>query len=501
MERKLYRQQFLAQRDVIDFVAWLGNNLSRIPVHLKFSRSRFVRQGIDQCVKGIEAVQAAYQWQASWTDFQTGKVVESGDWHSTQQSLSLLRGRLRTALANGCEASTYQSCLGVLQWGGVRGAIPFLDGLRHQSGLVKYLEDSRELFALDGSQKLSDLDGQKIRRFDAGLTKIHSLLDVSGSPIYDSRVGAAIAMLYALYRQGATCRAVLNFPSGQARGEQIRDPGAFGFRGAPQFFTKTVTPQRWAQCQVELGWIIQETLAANDWFSGSLAERCHVFEAALFMLGYDLRCFRDVSAERVTKNLVDTQVPEAFVGGTSRSTWVPTSVPFAQVLREYLECSLFAGHGVELAVYRQWQITQMGRTSSTAMAYCSPLRPNELDLPSYSIGSLDLIAQGGKAGLRALFGEQLCFIAGDEREQVYLVDAFLAAHAMRLAGKRNAQCQLLIDCGFAGGEGSANVLLHVGRSVGRHFGLLDGNERTQLFNDFYGDALIDLEHKLSEAAR
>ena len=496
----MYRQQFLAQRDVIDFVAWLGNHLSHIPVHLKFSRSRFVRQGIDQCVKGIEAVQAAYQWQTSWRDFQTGKVIKSGDWHSTQQSLSQLRDRLRTALAKGCEASTYQSCLGVLQWGGVWGAIPFLNGLRDQSGLVKYLEDCQGLFALDGSQKLSDLDDQKIRRFDAGLTKIHSLLDVSGSPIYDSRVGAAIAMLYALYRQGATCRAALNFPSGQARGEQIRDPGAFGFRGAPQFFTKTVTPQRWAQCQVELGWIIQETLAANDWFSGSLAERSHVFEAALFMLGYDLRCFMDVSAESVTKSLVETRAPEAVVGEASRGTWVPTRVPFAQVLREYLECSIAVGHGVELAVYRQWQITQKGRTSNTAKSYCSPLRPNELDLPSYSMASLACIAQGGKAGLRALLGEQMCFMAGDEREQVYLVDAFLAAHAMRLAGGLKAQCQLLIDCGFAGREGSAKVLLQVGRSVGCHFGLLDGNGRTQLFDDFYGDALVDLENKLSEAA-
>ncbi|KPW89208.1 hypothetical protein ALP58_01892, partial [Pseudomonas savastanoi] len=33
-------------------------------------------------------------------------------------------------------------------------------------------------------------------------TKIHALLDTTGSPIYDGRVGAAIALLYHLYRQG-----------------------------------------------------------------------------------------------------------------------------------------------------------------------------------------------------------------------------------------------------------------------------------------------------------
>lgn len=494
------RQEFLAQQDVIEFIAWLRNNLPHLSVHLKFPNSRFVVNGIDQHVTGIEAVQALYQWRTSWTDFQTGDVISSGDWCSTQQSLLLLRERLRTAMDSGCETCTYNACLGVLNWGGVRGAIPFLYGLQHQSGLVEYLEGCRQLFVLDGDQQLSALNNQTIRRFDAGLTKIHSLLDKSGSPIYDSRVGAAIAMLYALYRQGATCSAVLNFPSGQARGKQIRDPGAFGFQSAPQFFTNAVTPQRWAQCQVELGWIIQETLGATNWFSGNLAERCHAFEAALFMLGYDLRCFVEQPAVNVVQMPTPIQAGALDQGAMGR-TWVPTSVPFAQVLREYLACSKAAGHSIELAAYRDWQITQKGRSRNTAMAYCAPLRPNELDLPAYSIDSLESIAQGGEEGLREILGAQGRFIAGDEREQVYLVDAFLAAHVIRLAKSRQVQKQLLVDCGFAGRESSAAILLSVGLAVGRHFGLLEGDERTKLFGDCYGDALADLENTLNEAAK
>lgn len=41
------RQQLLAQPDVAEFITWLRNNLPHLPVHLKFSSSRFVMHGID----------------------------------------------------------------------------------------------------------------------------------------------------------------------------------------------------------------------------------------------------------------------------------------------------------------------------------------------------------------------------------------------------------------------------------------------------------------------
>jgi hypothetical protein len=108
------------------------------------------------------------------------------------------------------------------------------------------------LFANSASQSLALINSKSIPRFDAGLTKIHALADSSGSPIYDSRVGAAIAMLYALYRKTATVPSVLAFPSGSARGNQIRNPGKFGYANAPQFFTG-ITSDEWARYQVMLG--------------------------------------------------------------------------------------------------------------------------------------------------------------------------------------------------------------------------------------------------------
>lgn len=499
------RKTFLAQPDVDGFINWLCANLSTLDVHLRFSPSRFVKGGLDQRVQGIQAVLQHYCWTNSWLDYQTGRPVVSDDWTSTRHSLSLLRDRLLTALASGCQSTTYQACRAVLAWGGVRGAIPFLHGLQQQGKLVQYLDNCRPLFALTGSQSLAQLNKHNILRFDAGLTKIHALADTTGSPIYDSRVGAAIAMLYALYRQTASATSRLNFASGSARGLQLRDPGELGFAGAPQFFTRHVTAWRWAQCQLELGWIIDETLKRSPaLFDGTQEERCHGFEAALFMIGYDLRCLFPSGSNAALA------IPDATNAASSTlpvpnprksGTWVPTSVPFVQLLQEYLACSQSAGHAVEPGEFRQWQIEVMHRKPSTADAYCAPLRASELDLASFTLEELELITQGGTTGLQTLMAGEVEFVAGDEREQVYLIDIFLCARSTQIA----ATCQLpadalLVRAGFAGKLSSARLIRRIGMALGQHFGLLSGDQPTAAFDAFFGRALDDLNEQMLQAA-
>ncbi|VVO69274.1 hypothetical protein [Pseudomonas fluorescens] len=68
----------------------------------------------------------------------------------------------------------------------------------HDKNLMNYLKQCQALLALDRKQQLNHLTKQNILRFDSGMTKIHALLDTTGSPIYDGRVGAAIALLYCL---------------------------------------------------------------------------------------------------------------------------------------------------------------------------------------------------------------------------------------------------------------------------------------------------------------
>jgi hypothetical protein len=484
---------FLVQPDVRDFIAWLQITLPQLNVHLRFASSKFVKGGMNLQVIGIEQVHAQYRWGSGWRDYQDGQWVASSDWCSTNVSLQLLRSRLTSALAAGCQTSTYNACRAVLQWGGVRGAVPFLGWLRDQGKLVSYLEGCRPLFDLNGQQTLSQLDEHSILRFDAGLTKIHALIDTSGSPIYDSRVGAAIAMLYALYRQGAQSAAVLSFPTGPARGVQLRDPGALGYQKAPQFFSKPVPGYIWARSQLELGWIIQATLERTPGlFSGSLPQRCHQFEAALFMIGYDLRC--------LVPSALPATVSAKPSGKRVRTTWVPSGVTFPKVLQDYLARSQSVGHAVALSDFKQWQIQVNGRKANTASSYCAPFRPREFDLVSFSLEALKQIAKGGEKGLQVLSGGATTFVAGDEYEQVYLTNVYLYGRATKLADKYAVSpVELLLRAGFAGTASTAKLILRIGKALGEHFDLIHDGQPNALFAVFFAQALTDLDDQLMEA--
>ncbi|WP_240539590.1 hypothetical protein [Pseudomonas rhizophila] len=193
-------EQFLLQPEVEAFVEWLATNLPTLTFKLRFKSSKFVPGGLQEDVRGFEQVLAHYRWKASWLD-SNQTSVDSQTWAQTQRSLGQLREWLKSAVERGDEPQALQACLQILRWGGVRGAIPFLHRLADQGELSAYLRKMAGLMALDGDNDLDELDANSVERFDAGLTKIHALLDASGSPIYDSRVGAAMGMLYSLFRE------------------------------------------------------------------------------------------------------------------------------------------------------------------------------------------------------------------------------------------------------------------------------------------------------------
>ena len=487
------RDDFLKQDDVRGFIDWLAAELPARPFHLKMARSRFVPGGLDVQATGLEAVLGHYVWSTRWTDAQ-GKAVVSGNWHETRASLGQLRGWLKDAIARQDEDQTLAACLAILAWGGVRGAIVFLKRLHAQGRLVAYFTRLAPLMALDSDASLDALDTDSVERFDAGLTKIHALFDDSGSPIYDSRVGAAMAMLYAQYRSQAGKKLAkkrwLAFPSGAARGKQIRNPKGIdvGFASAPQFFGKAVSCQDWAQWQVKLGWILRAVLEQCDWFkadSADMAARCHAFEACLFMLGYDLRCFaatRVAEAVAVAAPVEEDEVPQFG--------WVPTGCAFADTLPRYgaFRAGLKSGEKDDAASFASWLAARYQLGDSTARAYCFSLRDDEFKLFGREQAALDLILAGGKDGLYAAQGSRESYLETDTREQVCLVDALLVG---RMAGMRPADSTAwLLAQGHAGTPGTAGLIRTTGGQVGRHFGLLDKKNRpTAFYHEYFGDCM------------
>lgn len=490
------REKFLAQPEVEAFIAWLAASLPALTFKLRFKSSKFVPGGLTADVQGIEQVLGHYRWKASWYDANQ-TAVESETWTQTQRSLGQLREWLSSAVNAGDERQALQACLQILRWGGVKGAIPFLHRLAVRDELTSYLQKMAGLMSLDGDNDLDDLDASSVERFDSGLTKIHALLDVSGSPIYDSRVGAAIAMLYSLFRQQWAGRGkpLLRFPSGGARGDQVRNPGAFlNSVGAPQF--SSIEYAAWARWQVQLGWIIRALLERTGWFAeqGAMPARCHAFEASLFMLGYDLRCFGLALAAEPKADDLEGEVSLRAAGKTG---WVPTGHVFGQVLRDYLAFRR-SGAPDNKASFVDWLVAKPRHkkpiSRSTALDYCFPFSIQEFDLFGRPLVQLERIVAGGEDGLRAALAAETLepFSLGDERVSVCLVDVLITGNAYASAETGKDRVDYIMSAGYAGTENSAKTLMDVGRKVGKHFGLLDENHLpTALFEQFYQGCSLD----------
>ncbi|TFY85118.1 hypothetical protein DYL59_26805 [Pseudomonas kairouanensis] len=480
------REQFLAQPEVEAFVAWLHVRLPSLTFNLRFKPSNAVPGGVSEDVQGFEHVIQHYRWKASWRDTHQNPV-DAQTWAQTQRSLGQLREWLASSVHAGDEKQALQACLQVLRWGGVSGAVLFLKRLAAKGELTAYLRQMAGLMALDGDTDLENLNEHSVQRFDAGLTKIHALLDTSGSPIYDSRVGAAMGMLYSLFRQQWTGsrKPLLVFPSGRARGSQLRNPGDFvNGLAAPQF--SSISYPAWARAQVRLGWIIRALLERTDWFAehGTLPVRCHAFEASLFILGYDLNCFGVAP-----KTLVDDEQGDA-PGSTG---WVPPGHTFNHTLNDYLEYRRQGGEPNE-APFIDWLSTHRPISRSTAKSYCFAFSMDEFALFDCTLQTLERIVAGGRDGLYAVRGSEVLepFTLGDERHNVCLVDVLITGRAYQRETSLNARVESILNAGYAGTPGSAKTLMAVGRNVGKHFGLLDADHLpTPLFEEFFHDCNLD----------
>ena len=483
------REQFLVQPEVEAFIAWLQEHLPTFTFNLRFKASNAVPGGLSEDVQGFGQLIKHYRWNASWRDTHQN-AVDSQTWAQTQRSLGQLREWLASAVRAGDEEQALQACLQVLRWGGVSGAVLFLNRLAANGKLTAYLRDMAGLMALDGDNDLDELNDSSVQRFDAGLTKIHALLDTSGSPIYDSRVGAAMGMLYSLFRQqwAGGGKPLLVFPSGRARGSQLRNPGDF-INGlvAPQF--SSISYPAWARSQVRLGWIVRALLERTGWFAehGTLPARCHVFEASLFILGYDLRCF-GVAPKAAVSDEQDEQGDEP--GSTG---WVPTGHTFNHVINDYLEYRRQGGEPDD-APFIDWLSTHRPISRSTAKSYCFAFSMQEFALFDCSLEALERIAAGGRDGLCAVRGSEVLepFTLGDERHHVCLVDVLITGRAYQRETSVDARVASIVNAGHAGKPGSAKTLMAVGRNVGKHFGLLDDDHLpTPLFEQFFRDCDLD----------
>jgi hypothetical protein len=501
------REEFLSHEEVIDFIEWLKDELTKIEFKLNFTSSRYVPGGLECDVTGISNVLEKYVWCSAWTD-QKGLRINSKDWYSTHESLVTLSAWLNDVVENGQIDDVRKACFEVLKWGGVRGALPFLSNTQD---LAQYLINCKQIFKLNQA----DLSNIAVRRYDAGMTKIHALLDANGLPIYDSRVGAAISMLHAIFLNKKNIkRPFLSFPTGAARGQQIRNPGSFGYTTARNF--SGINPNEWAKYAVILGWIMEEVLNRNKEMFAGQSSRMHAFEAALFMVGYDLRCFLhyyDTNAKNMSckakrsgpnEHINSPLNKEDNLGDNERPRnygWVPAGHSFQKVCNLYLEYRNDLPKQVSTS-FTEWQNIERNINRNTAQANNFPIR--DFDFTNRHLENLKLISKGGEIGLCAVMYPNMrddhdnppeleSFEVPDERENVCLVDVLLTGWAYQYHTNRFERSNYLCNTlKVAGTTQAADTLLSVGRSVGKHFGLLDQEcKPTELFTRIFGQYNIN----------
>lgn len=315
---------FRSSRHVQDFVDWLisaessftspkrtapSSKTLAMPICLRIPKSRFVPGAISANVHGFEAVLQNYRWKA------TG--MRRGDWRETYVVLSRFRSSLAAAISRANHVAALTACTRILQWGGDRnprvGAGSFLHSLSRQ--LTRYLQ------SVSAAMRLSTADTaamhRSIRQMNSMLSKVHAMAASDGLPIYDSRVAAAIASLVEMWRvaKGITTPlpSELTFPATSAlRTVRLLYPNAVHVPPALNYMSPARHAE-WAGAMIRLGWLLQEVLARQPSLFGdarlyggvtpTLADRMHAFEAALFMIGYDVRCLTCTAGKPVSASV------------------------------------------------------------------------------------------------------------------------------------------------------------------------------------------------------
>lgn len=288
------KYDFLRTPEVSDFSEWLSEMSDKLSVEIKVKRSRFVENAIETNCVGFQEILDNYHWKSSWKDPFSDRFHQSKNWTQTRDSLEALSELLVQSISTSDDLKIFNVCEQILIWGGNRdvrkGATPQLEFLKSENALLQYLEKAKTIF--DGDTISTDNITKKVRFAGSMWTKIYALNSVSGAPIYDTRVAAAICTLLAIFRHETKSwtskDSLLNF-SVSTR-ERKRSRFTLPNNEIVGFSFLQNDSAEWTENTLKLSWIIESAISKRPLLFGkekNMKTKKHAFEACLFMLGYD----------------------------------------------------------------------------------------------------------------------------------------------------------------------------------------------------------------------
>ncbi|MGS2721016.1 hypothetical protein [Paraglaciecola aestuariivivens] len=300
------KTEFLSNRYVQDFIGWLSHNIDSGISHTWYSlgAGKGFSIGEKWSCKGIFNAHAQYKWKSKRFDTQQPIIT----FEQTRDYLNNLGSKLTQAVTSQNHALCFETCIEILEWGGVNDSNIAINirELKHELALyltkVQAFLNSNELNSAQSFEYQATNGKVYGLHLDSGTTKIYSLL-ANEFIIYDSRVGAALGLLVSKWMEDTKLAPselpqLLTFTWGSARRKvdgvnpiETRNPNNGKRLGMKTFAQAASTdPLKRFADNIHTSWLLSALLAnpktCGQFAQYPVAERIHAFESALFMLGY-----------------------------------------------------------------------------------------------------------------------------------------------------------------------------------------------------------------------
>lgn len=275
------KNQYLANQDVASFIMWFQQYMTADVSHNYFN----AKQNLEYTFTSLYGAFEKYDWPFNVAYPSDEQPIKGSTFEDSSAVLNKLKDELRTALKQSNEQQLIEWACCVMKWGGVTNHNnKWLNNINNdvlaQIAMVKAMIEAND------DNELTN----EITRFNAGMTKVYSLL-IDGFIIYDSRVAAALGWFirkWCVETNRATIPQALAFPWMPAKenkntlNPKNRNPST----GNLTFPSMGTNHKKYATWNLRASWLLSASLqgSPNTTFNNDLRK----LESALFMWGYDL---------------------------------------------------------------------------------------------------------------------------------------------------------------------------------------------------------------------
>ena len=299
------KQQYLNSPIVLEFIEWV-KQCDQDYAHSYFNRRT---KKYWKCKNLNDAFQK-YNWS-----FKTSKGETKFKYSDNENELNMLSKNLREEYKNKNIEDVFKYSSKICKWGGVLGGEKsgnLKTLIENKSSLLEKYKNTEIAMCSNNAndEKLTD-----IFNMNAGFTKIYSLL-FDRLIIYDSRVGAALCKLVKDY---CSIKRINKIPNelkfgwskpkegSHALNPKNRNPGSVGKDEFPNFNLRPKLNTH-SKSMLRASWLIEKFISSTKG-KDNLSKKMREFEAALFMIGYDLPIN---SVEKINKFQFKTKKKNIF---------------------------------------------------------------------------------------------------------------------------------------------------------------------------------------------